>query len=178
MPISCLLVTTDHEWPHSSQGGPGSSSKLQGGAGRGELRDGTGECPSQHLLAGPAHSACTVGGGLGPGRSAIHTPSPRPHRAASYPGSCFGQINTLVSKDANSCQGKEDLFLTKIFVGESSMDNYSRLHFLFTLLCLTHTHTHTHHIQMSHTYTHTYHIQMSHTLSFLKVKGEKINRCL
>lgn len=76
MPISCLLVTVDHEWPHSGQGRPGSSSKLQGGAGRGQLRDGTGECPSQHLLAGPAHSVCTVGGGLCPGRFAIHTPPP------------------------------------------------------------------------------------------------------
>lgn len=97
--------------------------------------------PLQHLLAGLAHSACTAGGGLGPGRSAIH--APRPPGAASCPGSCSGQIHTFVSKDANSCQGKQDLFLTEIFVGESSTDNYSRLHFLFTLLCLTHTHTHT-----------------------------------
>ena len=68
-----------------------------------------------------------------------------------------------MSKDANSCQGKQDLFLTEIFVGESSTDNYSRLHFLFTLLCLTHTHTHTHipHTDESHTHPHTPHTDES-----------------
>ena len=79
-------------------------------------------------------------------------PPPTPG-AASCPGSCSGQIHTLVSKDANSCQGKEDLFLTEIFVGESSTDNYSRLHFLFLLLCLTHTHTHTTYRRVTRTYT-------------------------
>ena len=38
--------------------------------------------PPQHPLAGLAHSACTPGGGLGPGRSAIHAAPPPPELPA------------------------------------------------------------------------------------------------
>ena len=57
LPISCLLVVADQEWPHSGQGGPGGIGEPQGGAGRGEPRDGTGECPSA-APAGRAGPLC------------------------------------------------------------------------------------------------------------------------
>lgn len=126
------------------------------------LEEGNRECPST-APAGRAGPLC-VHRGRRPGSRQVCNSCPLPPPgAASCPGSCSGQIHTLVSKDANSCQGKQDLFLTEIFVGESSTDNYSRLHFLFTLLCLTHTHTHTHipHTDESHTHPHTPHTDES-----------------
>ena len=51
--------------------------------------------PPQHPPAGPAHSARTPGGGLGPGRSAIH--------AAPHPWSC--QLSwKLFWTDSHSCE--------------------------------------------------------------------------
>lgn len=75
-PSAGLLVTVAHEWPYSGQSGPGGSGKPQGGAGRGESRDGTGECPSA-ASAGRAGPLC-VHCGRRPGSRQVCNPCPPP----------------------------------------------------------------------------------------------------